>query len=382
MVKSLLNKIKLGRQKNKNTITEKNKLKRFKQHSTGRSNFLSTNASSKVQAKQKATALKEKSQQDKKRMQRRRSMATGEIMMDLMAARSRPVSATSRSIVQIEHYISSSSSSSNEDEDEDEDEDVHEKSEQEKQNDKDAEQEKENRTIQTVQDHQQVNQLPNQQPTQPPRPHPQPSTLKRRVATPPVLPCTVEKTKKYRKKRKIKTRSPIEYQKLSEKKGGLTLNGPPTSGLYVPAPILWGREQMNSFVDGRNQGCLPTFALNGNQMIFVSGFAERNQSACTYGFRPFCSESVRQSHLYNSNYDIVDVSCQSELRTLFVTRKRNNSKDEEDWYQQKYLAHIQQVEALATTANNELIAASICVELAQNELEVQHKVRLGVLLWF
>ena len=295
IVQSLLGKIKKGRQRQSKNIRHNKKIERFKQHATGRSNFLSTNATSRLKSKLQEAAKKEKLKREKHRSQRRRSMATGEMMSfaAIAALQKRPPSASlNRNIVQQEHlnnYESSGDDSSSSDE-----EII------------DGYVVKKQRTGKTKD-------LPDSDKDRPTSPVP---TMKDQhmishesLPTPAAAPHVETRTNKY-------------YQKLSEKRGGLAQDpkAPPGSGLYIAHPLLWGREQMNSFIDDRNKGCLPKFALNSNNMVWMAGCPERRQYK--YGFRPLISETARSSSLYDSNHDIIDASCGSELRTLFVTKQR------------------------------------------------------------
>ena len=290
IAKALLMKVKNNRQKQSKDIQETKKLQRFKKLETSKSNYLSSNASSRLKAKLMKAAEIEKVKRDKLRRQRRRSMATGEIMINTMdIQQDRPTSATlNRNIIQINN--------------------MH--------HDESSDEEKDNRMKEMKMKHEED------------------------IGGGALL---LEIQQQIDQNGKSRSQSPlqssvmtkkIDYEKLIIKNGGLNMNNesPPGCGIYRPPAILYGREFMNSFVDNRNKGCLPTFALNCNQMIWVSGFYERYRYK--YGFRPLCSSTARESNLYNSNYDIIDVACQSELRTLFVTKSRLGNRSSSVYFVQ------------------------------------------------
>jgi hypothetical protein len=292
-------------------LNTERKITRFSKHSTRRSSFLSTNASSKQADKARKIAEKGKWEQDKARMQRRRSVATGEIMASMQGLR--PQSAPRRAIVSIGSDGASSEeekdvSSEDEDEDVDADEGEGEGEGKEKKAEVKIEVEKKRKRTRM------------QQP-------------KGSMLTEATKDGVADKAHTSVANQRLKLEERI--QRACAKHHGLNIynqSGPPLSSLHVPKAKFWGADQMNTRVDGRNKCRLPVFITQGNSVVWIAGAAERRNYK--YGFRPFFSETARYSDLYSKNHDILDLSCQSARRTVFVTQERGEGGKSKVWFAQ------------------------------------------------
>ena len=290
----LFNKIKKARNKNTKEIHHAKKINRFKQHATRRSSFLSTNAGAKQAVAVAKAAAKLKRTQDTTRMQRRRSMATGEIMKSIAG---RPQSAPMRRKIVKMDVEDETALSSSEDEEGEITEDQG-KNEHEHKSDKEIEETlKKSKLLELGK-----------------------AEIKTKTLLPSVKPDP------------LSTEEIIEKACFKHKGLNVYGDGPPMSSLHIPKSKFWGRDQMSTVFDGRNKCRLPTFALEGNAVVWVAGANERRNYK--YGFRPFCATTVRDSDIYSKDHDILDIACQSALRTVFVTQKRGTSNQNKVWFTQ------------------------------------------------